>query len=104
MRKEQNVIILERNDLINTSIGKSILLIGYSDFVCEMKEKLLKGNIVLFVDNNGQTKIIKNRYGDNGCKMFIETIEEMKFNICSAQSAGFKIGEEYFDDIISLYK
>jgi hypothetical protein len=54
----------------------------------------------LFIDDNGQTKILKNRYGDKGNGMFIRTIEDMKQNSIDNE-LGY--GEGYFDQIISLY-
>jgi hypothetical protein len=98
MRKEE-ILILEREDMIETKNSKSILLIDFTDFKISVKP-LQENEIVLFIDNNGQTKILKNRYGDKGNGMFIETIEDMKQNSIDNE-LGY--GEEYFDQIISLY-
>ena len=65
MRTEQT-LILGREDLTKSSADKSILLLEMSDFNCG-NEPLQTNGIVLFIDgDNGQTKIIKNRYGDKG--------------------------------------
>jgi hypothetical protein len=98
MRKEE-VLILGREDMIETKNGKTILLIDFTDFKISVKP-FQENGIILFIDDNGQTKIIKNRYGDKGNGMFIDTIEDMKQNSIDNE-LGY--GEEYFDDIIRLY-
>jgi hypothetical protein len=98
MRKEE-ALILGREDMIETKNGKTILLIDFTDFKISVKP-FQENVIILFIDDNGQTKIIKNRYGDKGNGMFIDTIEDMKQNSIDNE-LGY--GEEYFDDIIRLY-
>ena len=98
MRKEET-LILEREDMIETHQGKDILLIGFTDFKISVRP-FHENGIILFIDNNGDTKILKNRFGDKGNRMFIRTIEDMKNNSIDNE-LGY--GEEYFDDIISLY-
>lgn len=98
MRKEET-LILEREDMIKTRQGKDILLIGFTDFKISVRP-FHENGIVLFIDNNGDTKILKNRFGDKSNRMFIRTIEDMKNNSIDNE-LGY--GEEYFDDIISLY-
>ena len=79
MRKEET-LILERDDMIETHQGKDILLIDFTDFKISVRP-LQENGIILFIDNNGDTKILKNRFGDKGNRMFIRTIEDMKNNI-----------------------
>ena len=85
--------------MIKTKNGKNILLIDFTDFEISVKPFQDNG-IILFIDDNGQTKILKNRYGDKGNGMFIRTIEDMKQNSIDNE-LGY--GEGYFDQIISLY-
>jgi len=98
MRKEET-LILGREDMIENNQGKDIRIIDFTDF--EISAKPFQENgIILFIDNNGDTKILKNRFGDKGNRMFIRTIEDMKNNSIDNE-LGY--GEEYFDDIISMY-
>ena len=92
-------LILGRKDMIENYQGKDILLINFTDFKISVN-KTLENGIILFIDDNGATKILKNRFGDKGNSMFIRTIEDMKQNSIDNE-LGY--GEEYFDDIISLY-
>jgi hypothetical protein len=98
MRKEET-LILGREDMIETENGKDIRIIDFIDFKISIKP-FQENGIILFIDDNGQTKILKNRYGDKGNGMFIRTIEDMKQNSIDNE-LGY--GEEYFDQIISLY-
>jgi hypothetical protein len=98
MRKEET-LILGREDMIETYQRKDIILIGFTDFKISVKP-FQENGIILFIDDNGDTKILKNRFGDKGNRMFIRTIEDMKQNSVDNE-LGY--GEEYFDDIISLY-
>lgn len=92
--------MLGREDMIPQKTGKDILLIDFGDF--KINEKPIRENeLIVFVDNNGLTKILKNRYGDKGEGMFINTIEDMKLN-SEMNSLGY--GSGYFDDIINLYR
>ena len=98
MRKEET-LILGREDMIEHNQGKDIRIIDFTDFEISVKP-LQENGIILFIDNNGDTKILKNRFGDKGNRMFIRTIEDMKNNSIDNE-LGY--GEGYFDDIISLY-
>jgi hypothetical protein len=51
--------------MIETKKDKDILLIDFTDFKMSVKPQQ-KNEIILFIDNNGETKILKNRYGDKG--------------------------------------
>jgi hypothetical protein len=97
--KKEVTLILGREDMIETKNGKNILLIDFTDFKISVKP-FQENGIILFIDDNGQTKILKNRYGDKGNGMFIRTIEDMKQNSIDNE-LGY--GEEYFDQIISLF-
>ncbi len=64
MRTEQT-LILERTELKQHAIGKDINLISLEDF--KISNKLFQTyTIILFIDNNGETRILKNRFGDKG--------------------------------------
>jgi hypothetical protein len=64
MRTEQT-LILERTELKQHAIGKDINLISFIDF--KISDQLfLTHTIILFIDNNGETRILKNRFGDKG--------------------------------------
>jgi hypothetical protein len=52
--------------LIETSKGKPFVLIGYQDFGFELRSPIQKNLLVIFIDDNMQTKILKNRWGDMG--------------------------------------
>lgn len=78
MRKEET-LILGREDMIENYQGKDILLIDFTDFKISVN-KTLENGIILFIDDNGDTKILKNRFGDKGDSMFIRTIEYWRAN------------------------
>ena len=98
MRKEET-LILGREDMIERNQGKDILLVDFTDFKISVRH-FQENGIILFIDNNGDVKILKNKFGDKGNRMFIKTIEDMKQNSIDNE-LGY--GEKYFDDIISLY-
>ena len=60
MRKE-DVLLLDRGDVIKQSEDKDINLLNLSDFRTSIKQ-FQKVGFVLFVDDDGQTRILKNRY------------------------------------------
>ena len=64
MRKEE-ILILSREDMSDNENSKDITLIDFTDFKISTKH-FKENGIISFIDNNGQTKILKNRYGDNG--------------------------------------
>lgn len=98
MRKEET-LILGREDMTELNQGKNILLVDFNDFKISIKP-FHENGIILFIDDNGDTKILKNRFGDKGNRMFIRTIEDMK-QYSVDNELGY--GEEYFNDIISIY-
>ena len=60
-------IILRRDDLIKSSEDKPFIDIKYDDFRNEpFDDKFRINEIILFIDNNGQTKLLKNRWGNQG--------------------------------------
>ena len=73
----EETLILGREDMFETQQGKNILLIDFTDFKISVN-KILENGIIVFIDNNGDTKILKNRFGDKGNRMFIRTIDVMK--------------------------
>jgi predicted DNA binding protein len=93
-------ILLNRTDLIEGSKTKDIVYINKTDFTSFLNRDLANNDIIIFVDNNGESKIIKNTYGDKGYGRVIRTLETMK-----EHSVDNKIGyaEEYINYIIDLY-
>ena len=75
--KKEETLILGREDMFETQQGKNILLIDFTDFKISVN-KILENGIIVFIDNNGDTKILKNRFGDEGNRMFIRTIDVME--------------------------
>ncbi|MCK9415964.1 hypothetical protein M0Q97_04820 [Candidatus Dojkabacteria bacterium] len=61
MTKEE-VIILNRNDLTIHNNNKEFSEIKYDDFRIP-NEFFYKANIILFIDTDSRTKILKNRFG-----------------------------------------
>lgn len=63
-----NILILEHSDIFeriryNFDVTNLKEFDKYFNF--ETKEKILKASMVLFIDDRGNTTIIKNRYGKN---------------------------------------
>ena len=56
-------LILEREDLFNNEISTDIRVLELNHFKTSVW-KILNYDIVLFVDNDGQTKLIKNRFNN----------------------------------------
>lgn len=63
--KTENVLILERDDIIESSKYKNFFDVEFNDFSLSTKPFQLNG-IIFFIDDNGYTKILRNRYGDEG--------------------------------------
>ena len=59
---KDEVIILERVELTIHNNNKEFSEIEYCDFRMS-REKFCKASVVLFVDSDNRTKILKNRYG-----------------------------------------
>ena len=59
---KNEVIILNRDDKVFHNKNKEFDKIEYYDFKIS-REIFSKASIILFIDNNGRTKILKNRYG-----------------------------------------
>lgn len=60
MRKEET-LILGREDMIENNQGKNICFIDVTDFKISLK-LLQENGIVLFIDDDGDTLILKNRF------------------------------------------
>ncbi len=69
-------LILERGDLIGSKKNIDIKEIEYTDF--NFREPFIKSSMVIFVDNDpsGKTKILKNRYGNQGNKFDIDDLHK----------------------------
>jgi hypothetical protein len=66
--KKAQVLILGREDLINPQY-KALSQLKLSELKGATRDTMrtiAQQNIVLFIDDNGETRIIKNRYGDEG--------------------------------------
>lgn len=71
--KLETVLILQREDMVKHSKEKSIIDIDYTDMKYS-SEPFVKNGFVLFIDDNGATKILKNRFGDRGEECFRKQI------------------------------
>ena len=77
--KKGEVLILTREDLIESS--KTNLDITISDIENDNTE-IRASDIILFLDDNSEAKILKNRYGNNG------TIIQKVYNISLSNPLG----------------
>ena len=50
--KQENVLILKREDMTESRKGRSILLIDFTDFKISDKPIIENSSIILFIDNN----------------------------------------------------
>jgi hypothetical protein len=60
--REERVLILERTDLLDSFKDKKFSLIDFNDFSLSF-QRMLSYPLILFIDNNGETRILKNRFG-----------------------------------------
>ena len=60
-----DIIILHRDDLFEASKDKSIEGIGHLDFDI-YHEVVCCNSVIMFIDDTGVCKILKNRYGQAG--------------------------------------
>ena len=101
MSLKPNTLIIGREDLYQQSRGKPIDLVTQVDVadhtLCTTYD------LLLFVDEKGQTKILKNRYGDRGEKRFLRTLQKIQTNIEDAESMGCHIGVASIEPIIEMY-
>ena len=95
-------IIVGRNQLTSSSHGVVIDVISLSDL--ETNHVYDAYDVVLFIDEKMQTKIIKNRYGDCGEKRFIKTLQQLKNTIVDGVEMGFSIGGATIDPILEMYE
>ena len=63
--KKEEIITLGREDMIEAEQQKDLRLIKFDDFKISNITMRLHG-IILFIDKYGETRILKNRYGDLG--------------------------------------
>ena len=67
--KNEKVLILDRDDLIDSAKDVRISHLSLTDFKWTLGDTMrifLKQNMVIFIERNGETRILKNRYGDTG--------------------------------------
>ena len=95
-----NTVLLKGVELFGCCNVNDIFYINITDFTSYIRKDLSSNDIVIFVDKNGESKIIKNTYGDKGYGRVIRTLETMK-----EHSVDNKIGyaEEYINYVINLY-
>ncbi|MDD4000215.1 MAG: hypothetical protein PHX62_04905 [Bacilli bacterium] len=67
----ENTLILERDDLNINGYRKPINKINVKDISISI-EPILKSSLVLFIDNNGDTIILKNRWGNIPIKLSLK--------------------------------
>lgn len=75
MKKIKNTIILSRNDLDIMSKKRNIKKININNFRHENPENItdfLCSDLIIFVDENNDTKILKSRYTNTGIEKEIE--------------------------------
>ncbi len=72
--KKVETLILEREDLIERYNYVLFEEIEYSHFNIS-REHLIEKPLIIFIDKAGRTKILKNRFGDQGA---VETDRERK--------------------------
>jgi hypothetical protein len=63
------IMITGREDIIEISKNKYILDIEVSDFKKIAFKEIIKATIVLFIDDNGDSIILKNKYGTIKCNL-----------------------------------
>ena len=61
--EENKTLIFQRKDLLKQYFDKNINNIEICDFVGENYRQLHQANVVIFIDDNGETITLKNRYG-----------------------------------------
>lgn len=67
--KSEKVLILGRDDLIDCAKDVHISHLSLTDFKWTLGDTMrifLKQNMVIFIERNGETRILKNRWGDTG--------------------------------------
>lgn len=67
--KSEKVLILGREDLIACSFDIKASHINITDFkksVGETMKLFARQNMIIFIDDNGETRVLKNRWGDRG--------------------------------------
>ncbi len=64
--KKSDILILFRKDLFEHLKIKNIENINIYDFKVHQFNLIKTKHIVLFIDNNGNVNILKNRYGKQG--------------------------------------
>jgi hypothetical protein len=61
--KMAQTLILKREDMVDSRCNKELSLIEPEDF--KVSSSIQNFDIVLFIDNDGQTKFLKNRFNFN---------------------------------------
>lgn len=64
--REGKILMLDRRDLNKTANKKTIEEISHLDFVVTSMQVFFEAAFILFVDDDGRMKILKNRHGKDG--------------------------------------
>lgn len=60
---KEPTLILRKGDLIERSHDKTIDEVEFTDFMCSYVQ-IAEEKIILYIDENGNTRILKNQYGN----------------------------------------
>lgn len=58
--------LLKRKHLIEDSLCKNIDDLSSIDFISHIRNIFKSENLIIFIDDNGDTRIMKNRFGKEG--------------------------------------
>jgi hypothetical protein len=64
--REGKILMLDRRDLNKVASKKTIEEISHLDFVATSMQVFFEAAFILFVDDDGRMKILKNRHGKDG--------------------------------------
>ena len=64
--REGKILMLDRRDLNKTTSKKTIEEISHLDFVVTSMQVFFEAAFILFVDDDGKMKVLKNRHGKDG--------------------------------------
>jgi len=64
--REGKILTLDRRDLNKTASKKTIEEISHLDFMVTSMQIFFEAAFILFTDDDGRMKVLKNRYGKDG--------------------------------------
>lgn len=80
---ETTAAIFKRSDLKEESKSKNLHDIVFNDLLVSDKKFFVEQSIVLFIDDNQQTRILKNKHGDNGDEFYNTALNKVRDHIYS---------------------